>query len=143
MKIKVPHTVVKDTVEVEVAFPFYRYHDVGGDNGECEYFTKIVGPAGPHQPPKQFILRRSRSWGQDDPTWECEVEPFRPHPREDPDYTLGRGHHELTAERWEQARAAFQQFVETHGFVVKPAEQETHRIMGSCGCLDTHTCRRD
>lgn len=93
MKIKVQR-VEKHIEEVEVALPFYRYHDVSGDRCTSEIFTKVSEIDG-----KAVALSIHRK----DSGWDLEVEPFR----EDgsgADYTLGRGVHSLTEAEFEAAR---------------------------------------
>lgn len=110
-KIKITESR-KTEAEVDVEVPFYREHDVSGDTYETVYFTKIEDRAGELV---EVALIRKRGFGRGEEAWEIEVSPFRPSDGSSREYILGEGAYSLSAEAWEEERAACEAWLREQG----------------------------
>jgi hypothetical protein len=88
--------------DVDVALPFYRYHDVG-DQSVSEIFAKVYAT---YDGLRTLTIDRSRGWGSGI-EWCVKDEPFNPN-ADTADYILGRGRYALTEEKWTEICGEFQ-----------------------------------
>lgn len=93
MKLKLAQTRTEE-IEVDVEFPIYRQHYVGGDGYSSTIFTRIDEDG-------TFYEIDQRQDG-----YEIEIGKRSFDPRSGLDYSLGRGEYACTPEEFEAARAA-------------------------------------
>lgn len=112
MKLKL-ETTRKEVTEVDVEFPIYRQHDVGGDNHESVIYARIEfkeqGLMGPLV--TQYSVQRSRSYIGGSESFEMEIQTVLLDGRSGADYTLGRGEYACTREEFDEVAAKAEAFL--------------------------------
>lgn len=134
-------TVVTEAcrIDVEVALPFYRYHDAGGDDYCSEHWTKIekVAPG----VNVQRTLNLSHSLHSPGATWSATEKPFQPS-GDTADYVLGRGPYALTPEGWEEARRAYESWLRSQEFLERDAVlADVKRLQDACSRQNDDVCQ--
>jgi hypothetical protein len=103
MKIKIKETTYQDK-EVNVEFPYYRQHDVSGDNYESIYYTKIIDEK------TKISLNCSSRHGEK--SWEMEIDRSNVFSdSNNSNYILGRGEYKLSEEEFNAKVKEFKEFV--------------------------------
>lgn len=83
--------VTKEQIEVEVEFPIYREHDVGGDDYDSIIYTRIDANR------EISIHKTERYGGRKQTEWQIEIEDGFNLSGE-VDYALGRGEYKSNAD---------------------------------------------
>lgn len=106
MKVKY-EKVTREIVEVEVSFPVYSKHDMGGDDYDVVAYRRF------EESGREVTITERSSYGRRSTEWEIEIEHRATDYKSFGDYSLGRGKFESSKEEFEQKLAQLNEFVKS------------------------------